>query len=78
MYEAKTVTYYSEVRTFTLSLSRIRGVQGLKVWEHNFKITSDPKGPEVSQLFGRVLGPQTLRRRRGCHTHFPIKKGPRN
>ena len=24
----------------------LRGVQGLKVWQHDFEITSDPKGPQ--------------------------------
>ena len=29
----------------------------------------------VGQIFGRVLRPQTARRRRGGHAHFPAKKG---
>ena len=42
-----------------------------KVWEHDFEITSDPKGPQRGPIFW-----SGLRRRSGGHAHFPAKKGP--
>ena len=50
----------------------------LQVGKQDFKITSDPKGPQREPTFGRVLRPQTLRRPRGDNAHFPDKKGPKN
>ena len=53
-------------------------VQGQKVWGQDFEITSEPKRPQRGPTFWSGLGPQTLRRGSGCHTHFPAKKGPKN
>ena len=54
---------------------------GPRSWKHDSEITGDPKGPlqhYVSQLFGRVLRPQTLRCRLGGPALFPASKGQKN
>ena len=50
----------------------------MEAWEHDFEITSDPKGPQRGPTFWSGFEAQTLRRRRGGHAHFPAKKGPKN
>lgn len=52
------------------------GVKGDNVWEHDFKITCDPKVPQRGSTFCSVFLPQTLRR--SCHAHFTAKNDPKN
>ena len=53
-------------------------VQGQKFREHDSEITCEPKRLQRGPTFWSGFWPQTLRRQRGGHTHFPAKKGPKN
>ena len=57
---------------------RLKGeVQGQKVREHDFEITSDPKRTQRGPNFWSSFEAKTLRRQRGGHAHFPPKRAPK-
>ena len=55
-----------------IQLHSLRGVQGPKVWEHDFEITSDPKGPERTRKWSgfEALGAYSNSNLHKRFTHF--------